>query len=131
MGNAVRADHTVPHREASVDDAAALARRLLLAGEAELTASERRRRERLGRLVADPDGRELLFSLTDQVLRIDDHRRAASRFSSIVGRPRGPVAPTCFPDHGLPLLVSNAVCLPLRRITSLFSDNLQPGSVTR
>lgn len=86
MGNAVRADHTVPHREASVDDAVALARRLLLAGEAELTASERRRRERLGRLIADPDGRELLFALTDQVLRIDDHRRAASRFSSIVGR---------------------------------------------
>ena len=84
MGNAVRADHTDPRPEASVDDAVALARRLLIAGEAELTRSERRRRDRLGRLVADPSGRALLFALTDQVLRIDDDRRAARRFSSIV-----------------------------------------------
>lgn len=84
MGNAVRADRTVSHREASVDDAVALARRLMVAGEAELTRGERRRRDRLGRLIADPDGRELLFALTDQVLRIEDDRGAARRFSSIV-----------------------------------------------
>lgn len=84
MGNAVRADRTVSHREASVDDAVALARRLMVAGEAELTRGERRRRDRLGRLIADPDGRELLFALTDQVLRIEDDRGATRRFSSIV-----------------------------------------------
>ena len=70
--------------ERRADEAVELARRLLLAGEATLTRSERRERERLGRLIADPDGRAVLFAMTDEVLRIDDSARAADRFADIV-----------------------------------------------
>lgn len=48
------------------------------------TRSERRRRSGLGRLLADPAARALTFELTDEVLRIDDPRRAADRFAAAV-----------------------------------------------
>jgi RHH-type proline utilization regulon transcriptional repressor/proline dehydrogenase/delta 1-pyrroline-5-carboxylate dehydrogenase len=76
------ADREIDERRA--DEAIELARRLLLAGEASLTRRERRQRERLGRLIADPDGRAVLFALTDEVLRIDSPARAAHRFAAIV-----------------------------------------------
>lgn len=78
----------VPGDDRLVEDAVALARRLLAAGEAQLSRRERRQRRRLGDLIADPDGRELLFELTDQVLRVDDRHRAAERFADIVDRHR-------------------------------------------
>jgi RHH-type transcriptional regulator, proline utilization regulon repressor / proline dehydrogenase / delta 1-pyrroline-5-carboxylate dehydrogenase len=59
---------------------------LLRAALADETSGERRRRLRLGRLLADPDGRELVLALTDEVLRIDDRRRAAQQFDAIVRR---------------------------------------------
>src|SRR5690349_11126578 len=48
------------------------------------TAPEKRRAERLARLLADAQGRELVFRLTDEVLRTDDDRRAARRLRSLV-----------------------------------------------
>ena len=47
---------------------------------------DRRRRRRLGRLVADPASRAFVQSLTDQVPRIGDPRRAAARFHDLVTR---------------------------------------------
>ena len=47
---------------------------------------DRRRRRRLGRLVADPASRAFVQSLTDQVPRISDPRRAAARFHDLVTR---------------------------------------------
>ena len=73
---------------ALADDAVALARRLLERSERELTRSERRRRARLGRLVADPAGRALVFDLTDRVLRLDDRRAGAACFAAIARRAR-------------------------------------------
>ena len=87
-GPTLRAAETAARDAHLADEAVALARRLHVAGEAELTRRERRQRSRLGRLVADPDGRELLFELTDQVLRIDDRSRAATRFAGIVRQRR-------------------------------------------
>lgn len=49
-----------------------------------MTRAERRRQDRLGRLVADPAGRNLVFRLTDEVLRLDRPRSAAQRFASLV-----------------------------------------------
>lgn len=68
------------------EKAVVLARELLRAALSDETSGERRRRLRLGRLLADPDGRELVLALTDEVLRIDDHRRAAQQFDAIVRR---------------------------------------------
>lgn len=89
------ADRPSAEDDRLADAAVALARSLLAAGGRELTRGERRRRDRLGRLVADPDGRELLFELTDQILRIDDPARAAARFAGIV---------RCHPAHALGLV---------------------------
>ncbi|NND73860.1 MAG: bifunctional proline dehydrogenase/L-glutamate gamma-semialdehyde dehydrogenase [Ilumatobacter sp.] len=66
------------------DDAVALAGRLLAASLADESRAERRRRERLGRLLADANGRELILALTDEVLRVDDPRVAARRFGELV-----------------------------------------------
>ncbi len=71
-----------------VDAAVALARRLLVESSATETGPERRRRERLGRLIEDPAGRSLVFALTDEVIRIDDDGRAAERFAAIVATHR-------------------------------------------
>src|SRR6056297_165791 len=70
------------------DEAVEIAHDLLEAALADESHTERRRRARLGRLLADPSGRELVLSLTDEVLRIDDHRRAAEHFAAIVRRHR-------------------------------------------
>jgi RHH-type proline utilization regulon transcriptional repressor/proline dehydrogenase/delta 1-pyrroline-5-carboxylate dehydrogenase len=68
------------------DDSVELARQLLTAALGEETAAERRRRERLGTLLDDPAGRELILALTDEVMRISDRRTAAHRFAGIVGQ---------------------------------------------
>ena len=70
--------------DALVEQAVDLARELLVAAQATETRTERRRRERLGRLLADAEGRELVLSLTDEVLRLDGQRLAARRFRNTV-----------------------------------------------
>jgi hypothetical protein len=69
----------------SVDEAITLADTLLREALANATWRERRQLRRLGRLVADPAGRELVQRLTDDVLRIQSNRRAARRFAAFVG----------------------------------------------
>ncbi len=69
---------------ALADAAIELARELLAASLGDESARERRRRKRLGRLLADPGGRELILALTDEVLRLDDVATAARRFSELV-----------------------------------------------
>ena len=73
------------HTDAKLaDDAVDLAARLLDRSRRDETRSEARRRDRLGALLADDEGRELIFALTDEVMRIDSPRRAAERFAAIV-----------------------------------------------
>ncbi|MFM8266464.1 MAG: proline dehydrogenase family protein [Ilumatobacteraceae bacterium] len=85
----------MPSDAEEVDAAVDLARRLLAASLAGTTRAERRRQARLGRLLEDPASRELVFALTDIVLRLDDPRLAARGFASIVrahrSRALGPV----------------------------------------
>ena len=69
---------------AAVEEAIALADTLLREALANSTRRERRQLHRLGRLVADPAGRELVQRLTDEVLRISSNRRAARRFADVV-----------------------------------------------
>ena len=79
-----RHDEHVDDR-ARVERAVELADELLRTADETTTRRERRRQHRLGRLVADPDGRELVQRLTDEVLRIDRPRTAARRFADLAG----------------------------------------------
>ena len=67
-----------------VDRAVALAERLLVESRNIATRSERRQLARLGRLIDDERGRDLVQMLTDDVLRIHDPVRAARRFRDVV-----------------------------------------------
>lgn len=60
-----------------------LATSLLRESEAGITSSERRRRKRLGRLLGDTAGRDLLFALTDQVLRFVGAARSMRRLRAL------------------------------------------------
>ena len=60
------------------------ATRLLTTALANTSRKERRSATRLGNLLADDAGRDLLLDLTDQVLRIRDRRRAARRLHDLV-----------------------------------------------
>ena len=60
------------------------ARDLLTAALAGTTRKERRASRRLGKLLADDDGRDLILDLTDQVLRIRDRKRSARRLRDLV-----------------------------------------------
>ncbi|MEP7115232.1 MAG: proline dehydrogenase family protein, partial [Ilumatobacteraceae bacterium] len=80
----VRLDDLPPTDSLAVDEAIALADTLLREALANSTRRERRQLQRLGRLVADPAGRELVQRLTDEVLRISSNRRAARRFADVV-----------------------------------------------
>ena len=73
-----------------VEEAIRLADGLLRQAIGGASRSERRRLERLGTLVADPAGRELVQRLTDDVLRIRSPRRAGQRFAEVVGQQRLP-----------------------------------------
>ena len=66
-------------------EAVELARRLLAESLASATRSEGRRQRRLGRLLDDEAARQLVFGLTDEVLRFDDPALAARRFVALVG----------------------------------------------
>ncbi len=67
-----------------VEQAIALADRILREALAGSTRGERRQLRRLGKLVADPGGRELVQRLTDDVIRIASDRRAGRRFADVV-----------------------------------------------
>ncbi len=67
-----------------VDRAVALAERLLAESHRISTRAEQRQLQRLGRLINDERGRELVQLLTDEVLRIHDQKRAARRFRDVV-----------------------------------------------
>ena len=111
-----------PARSALLDDAEARADALLRAALAETTGAERRRAQRLGRFLADPAGRELLFALTDEVLRTDDdapRRCAGSRRSSRAGLPararavdRAGLRLAALGAPVSPALVARASCAP-------------------
>ena len=77
------APNAAPTQDAATA-AAATAERLLTAATAATTRKERRSAKRLGTLLADDDGRDLLLDLTDQVLRIRDRKRAARRLRDLV-----------------------------------------------
>lgn len=84
-----------PHRQtvqapANPAQAEHRASTLLATALAGTTRKERRAARKLGRLLADDDGRDLLLDLTDQVLRIRDRKRAARRLRDLVrgGVPR-------------------------------------------
>ncbi len=66
--------------------AAAMAGRLLDDGRRRTSRAQRRRAERLARLLEDPAGLALTLALTDDVGRIEDPARAARRFVDVVGR---------------------------------------------
>ncbi len=79
-----------PERPPVAAPAEARAQDLLATALAGTTRAERRRARKLGRLLADDAGRDLLLDLTDQVLRIRDRKRAARRLRDLVrgGVPR-------------------------------------------
>lgn len=79
-----------PRDAARVEAAVELAGRLLSVAAEAITPHERRRQERLARLIDDAEGRELVQALTDEVLRIERPKRAANRFARIVA------------EHGVP-----------------------------
>lgn len=72
------------HDHELADLAVEMARSLLVESQLDESRAEQRRRARLGALLADPDGRQLIFAMTDQVLRIDDPVLAARRFADVV-----------------------------------------------
>ena len=86
IGDPTRTDESSHDESALVDSAIALARQLLVTSLNDESRSEVRRRERLGALLADDQGRRLIFAMTDEVLRIDDAQLAAQRFAQVVRR---------------------------------------------
>ncbi|MEI2777001.1 MAG: bifunctional proline dehydrogenase/L-glutamate gamma-semialdehyde dehydrogenase [Tetrasphaera sp.] len=79
-----------PRDAARIEAAVDLAGRLLSVAAEAITPNERRRQERLARLIDDAEGRELVQALADEVLRIERPKRAANRFARIVA------------EHGVP-----------------------------
>lgn len=100
--------------EDAVAASVALAGGLLVAAAASTTTGERRRSARLGRLLADPAGRALLFTLTDEVLRATGNGRAMARLRDLVG-------------EGLPRSLSALDRLALR--AGAAGGRLAPGPV--
>jgi len=70
--------------------ASSLAALLMRRASVDTSRAERRRARRLARLLGDHAGRELLFRLTDEVVRTDDDARAMRRLHALVrdGVPR-------------------------------------------
>jgi RHH-type proline utilization regulon transcriptional repressor/proline dehydrogenase/delta 1-pyrroline-5-carboxylate dehydrogenase len=97
-----------------VAEAVRTAEDILRAAAADTTSAERRRARRLGRLLADDDGRELLFTLTDEVLRTPGAARAMEQLRALVRR-------------GLPLALPIADRVALR--AAALGSHLAPGPV--
>ena len=80
----------------ATEQAVELAAQLAAAAQDKRSLRQRLRSGRMARLLDDPTAKSFTLALTDQVLRIDDRRRAARRFHDLVqdeGTPRflGPV----------------------------------------
>ena len=73
----------VPSDDVLITQAEELALRMLTLADSITTRSERSRGQRLGALLADEAGRDLLLDLTDQVLRIREPRRSARRLHDL------------------------------------------------
>ena len=83
--SAATLDRPVHRTDADLADAAIdLARHLLETSQGDESRAEARRRERLGALLADDQGRQLILAMTDEVLRIDEPRLAAERVADVV-----------------------------------------------
>ena len=95
---------------AAVERAAAL----LVDATDRTTFRERRRAARLGRLLGDADGRELLFALTDEVLRTPTATRSMAQLRALV-------------EAGLPSALPPADRAALR--LAAFGSRLAPGAV--
>jgi RHH-type proline utilization regulon transcriptional repressor/proline dehydrogenase/delta 1-pyrroline-5-carboxylate dehydrogenase len=78
------AEGLCPRDQKLVEQAEALASRFVIDGADLETAPDRHRRARVAAVVAEPEGREFLTALTDQVLRIRDQPRAARRLQALV-----------------------------------------------
>jgi RHH-type proline utilization regulon transcriptional repressor/proline dehydrogenase/delta 1-pyrroline-5-carboxylate dehydrogenase len=76
---------TIPDDATLITRSEHLARRLLDRSAQLSSGPERRRSARLAALLGDEAGRDLLLDLTDQVLRIRDPRRAATRLHDLTG----------------------------------------------
>ena len=94
---------TLPSDDVLIARAEQRARALLVASLAQRTARETRASDRLGRLLRDDAGRDLLLDLTDQVMRIRTPRRAARRLRELT-RTRVPQALGWFDRLGLTIL---------------------------
>ena len=92
VGQRRRALHPLQLRSWPSESSAVVARaaRLLESAERQTTWRERRRSRRLGSLLADREGRELLFRLTDEVLRTPTATRSMQQLRALVdaGLPR-------------------------------------------
>ncbi|HUF33174.1 MAG TPA: bifunctional proline dehydrogenase/L-glutamate gamma-semialdehyde dehydrogenase [Acidimicrobiales bacterium] len=74
----------------AIDEAVALAARLVTEAAPLTTPDEARRGQQLSRLVEDEAGRRLTLALTDEVLRIRTRRRAAQRLADLVAEHGAP-----------------------------------------
>ena len=79
--------------DALVAEAVGLARELAAEARAHDDRRARRRSRRMARLVEDPAGLPMALALTDEVMRIRDHRRSAERFAEVVGAGVPPTLP--------------------------------------
>ncbi|MBA3606874.1 MAG: hypothetical protein H0W46_13075, partial [Acidimicrobiia bacterium] len=86
MTNPLRVDRPADTAddEQSTARAVEVAEALLRVADSGTSWRERRRADRLGPLLADPDGRELLFALTDEVLRTPSPARSMAQLRRIV-----------------------------------------------
>ncbi|MEL7207342.1 MAG: bifunctional proline dehydrogenase/L-glutamate gamma-semialdehyde dehydrogenase, partial [Actinomycetota bacterium] len=115
-------------------DAVRLAAALVQAAHREESGAAGRRRRRLARLVADPDSRAFVQTLTDQVPRIHDPARAAERFHDAVARRgipafAGPLdrAALALGARVAPLLPRPVMALVDRRLRSEAAGIVLPG----
>ena len=126
-------------RPASIDAVAeessvvvARAARLLESAERQTTWRERRRSRRLGGLLADREGRELLFRLTDEVLRTPTATRSMQQLRALVdaGLPRS-LPPLTAPHCALPPSAPASHHSPLRRSCAAESAARHAASSSR
>ncbi len=134
-------------RESRSDDAALVAKTLALASdliqEAHSGRSKRERRQgrRINRLLQQPQGLSFILTLTDEVLRIRDRRRAARRFQDLVRKQSdlsflGPIDRTMLSVGNalasrLPRLVMPLVSWRVRTELSGFVISADGGSLAR
>lgn len=73
-----------------IEEALRLAESLLRSSARTETRAERRKRQRMARLLGDEAGKRFVLVLTDQVVRFHDRRRAARRFRHLIATEGAP-----------------------------------------